>query len=107
MAEFAVVSVIWLGATIFGFVYLDYSTKLGPNCDLDNIDQARYAYWATFNWAGLKTTEQCKTELSRWFVDLDVNKDGEISKCEDAKFLMAIGNKKSYAEKYGANVANK
>jgi len=105
--ELVVVSAIWLGAIIFGAVYMDASSKLGPECDLDNIDKARYSYWATYNWAGLKTVDQCKSELTRWFNDLDVDNNGSVSKCEDAKFLMAIGNTKEYTIKYAANVADK
>jgi len=74
--ELVVVSAIWLGAVIFGFVYMDASAKIGPGCDLDDIDKARYAYWTTFDWSSLKTIKECKAKSGKYFSDLDINGDG-------------------------------
>lgn len=42
----------------------------------------------------------CQNAISNSFNTIDLNKDGVVSMCEDAKFLVGIGNTKAYAQTY-------
>lgn len=39
--------------------------------------------------------------MKKWFDQIDTNKDGLIDRCEDARFLYAIGNTEEYSLNYG------
>lgn len=47
-----------------------------------------------------KTYDQCLTDIASVFNEIDINKDGLIDQCEDAKFLLGIGNSEEYATTY-------
>jgi len=70
---YLVSSAIWLGGIIFGFVYMFPSGDI--DCDVANIDQARYAPVQ-----GLlddqKDVESCKVAVGKIFNIADVNGDG-------------------------------
>lgn len=42
----------------------------------------------------------CQNAITNSFNTIDLNKDGVVSMCEDAKFLVGIGNTVDYAKTY-------
>lgn len=50
------------------------------------------------------TYQQCLTKIGNIFKSIDLNNDGYIDRCEDAKFLMSVNNgNKSYAMNYAGD----
>lgn len=68
-------------------------------CDLDGVDTSYYS-----GVLPLIATEldipSCKVAVKQIFRIADLDKDGHINRCENAKFLYGMGNSQKYALNY-------
>lgn len=91
-----------IGGYIFTFGFYDF--KPVSNCNLATADANAYTGISTGILAlNDGTYAQCKTQMATFFAQIDLNNDGLIDRCEDAKFLYAgVGNTADYSLNYGA-----
>lgn len=92
---------------IFGsYYFMHHYGQFKPvqNCDLENIDSAPFAGLVDeFKGLSQTTYDQCLDIFKRAGVAMDTNKDGLVDRCEDARFLKAIGNTDEYALNYSGS----
>jgi hypothetical protein len=77
--------------------------KPAANCDLDDIDASRYSGLVS-QIEGLTqgTYQECLDVIANVAKQVDVNGNNYIERCEDAKFLKAIGNTDEYSLNYSS-----
>lgn len=88
-----------------GYYYSWYFMKFYPvpeTCDIDTYDASDYS---SFNSAFASipdgTYDQCLSTMKSIFNSLDLDNNGQIDRCEDAKFLLwANDGNKEYALNY-------
>lgn len=97
---YVVLSTIMLGGYWFVNTFSPYTIYL-PNCDLDSVSASTYAN-AKDTVPKLRdmTYAECQTAVTSMFNTIDLDNNGVVSQCEDAKFLLGIGNSKEYATSY-------
>lgn len=98
--SYVVLSAMMVGGYWFFMNFNAYTVGLG-DCDLDNVSLGTYS-----NIKSLVPTlrdmtyAECQTALKNAYSTVDINGDGVVSQCEDAKFLLGMGNTKEYAQTY-------
>lgn len=87
-----------------GAYFTYYFAKFYPvseNCDVDKFESSKYS-----NLESLITKipdgtyTECLATVKTIFEKIDLNNDQFIDRCEDAKFLYAINDKRDYAMNY-------
>jgi hypothetical protein len=100
-----VLSSIMVGGYVFAFIFASFGGPLN-NCDLSDVDAATYSKDGVSFVDGIipnlnqGTLQQCKDNMKLMFKAIDVNNDGYVNQCEDAKFLKAAGAPDDYALMY-------
>lgn len=85
---------IYLGGQIFANEFSGFS--LVQNCDLSDVNVMDYAEVPTLI-ASQVDLESCKASMMNIFKIADSNGDRQITRCENAAFLVGIGNTADYA----------
>jgi hypothetical protein len=101
---YVVLSAMMVGGGWFFNEFNNIDYVLPDSCDLDKSSASTYS--------GLKSLfptlrdmsyADCQSSITNAFNTIDLNKDGMISECEEAKFLLGIGNTEAYAKSYPAS----
>lgn len=82
----------WLASNYLGFKELD-------ECDLDGVDESYYSDVRALI-AQEVDLASCKNAVKGIFRIADLNGNGHIDRCENAKFLYGLGNSQKYALNY-------
>jgi hypothetical protein len=93
---------IIMGGYWFAMNYMKF--KPVENCDMGNVNTAKYSnIVGDFKNLNQGTYDQCITVMKGVSKTIDLNEDGFIDRCENAKFLKAIGNSEEYALNYSSS----
>lgn len=99
--SYVVLSSMWLGGYWFVNNFSPYGVYLGPDCDLDQVSASTYSsVQALTPTLREKSYAECQTAITNAFNTVDLDGNGIVSMCEDAKYLRGIGNTKEYAMSY-------
>ena len=90
--NFMIAASHWLASNILGFKELE-------DCDLEGIDESYYSPVRTLIGQQVDMAS-CKTTVKEIFRIGDLDGNGHISRCENAKFLYGMGNSQKYALNY-------
>lgn len=95
-----VLSVISLGGFIFMIIYTPLDDDF--DCEFeDGIDFNSYAGAFPFI-TSMTSYDDCMTKIDQVFPFFDDNKDGFISRCEDAQFQYTMGETREFAIKFSS-----
>lgn len=98
---YIVLSAMMVGGGWFFNEFNNIDYVLPDTCELDKSSASTYS-----GLKNLSTTlrdmsyTDCQSAITNAFNTIDLNKDGTVSQCEDAKFLLGIGNTEKYAKTY-------
>jgi hypothetical protein len=90
-----------LGSYIFMGEFLNINGDDGFTCDVASQSQSTYSQVATYAKA-MTDRASCLENIGKIFDIMDLNNDGMISRCEDAKLQYASGSEKAYALKFSS-----
>lgn len=98
---YVVLTVIMLGGGWFFNSFPLFKANLGDTCDLSKVSSSTYSSIKNL----IPTLRDmsyadCQSAVANSFNTIDLNKDGVVTQCEDAKFLVGIGNSDEYAQTY-------
>lgn len=92
-----VFTTVMVGGQYFVVTYLQF--KPAEGCDLDKTNKSLYS-GVPAQIQTITNIETCKSVRKSLFMLADLNKDNMVSRCENAQFLYALGNKPEYALAY-------
>ena len=69
-------------------------------CDLDNVDESYYSPIPSLI-AQEVDLASCKNAVKQIFRIADLDGNGHLDRCENAKFLYGLGNSQKYSLNYG------
>lgn len=69
------------------------------DCDLDGVDESYYSDVRSLI-AQEVDIASCKNAVKQIFRIADLNNNGHLDRCENAKFLYGLGNSQKYALNY-------
>ena len=97
-----------LGVSNFGsywfmnnFLNINGDDDFGEYCKVRDADSAQYANVANLA-KQMTNRETCLQYIQEIFKIMDLDSNGNISRCEDAKLQYASGSKASYALKFSS-----
>lgn len=95
-------SVITFGGHMFGMHFMEYADEI--ECDRNMFDDATKAELLA-NFQKFTSLEACYDNIQTVMHILDVNKNGNVDRCEEANFVMVLepGNTWEYSIKYSHN----
>lgn len=96
-----VMGCINFGSYIFMGHFLNLNGDDGFTCDVESQSQSTYSQVATYAKA-MTNQATCLDNIQKIFDIMDLDNDGMISRCEDAKLQYASGSSKPYALKFSS-----
>lgn len=100
---FIALAAISVGGNYFVYNFIEniFNDGFGVNCDLDDTDSSKYSNF--YNLAKtMKDRASCEKVIDQIFAIEDIDKNGLVTRCEDAKFQFANGSTKEYALKFSS-----
>lgn len=99
---YTVFTTIIMGGYWFAMNYMKF--KPVENCDLGSVDNSKYSNIVSdFEGLTQSTYTECMAVMKTTSNTIDLNNDGFIDRCENAKFLKAIGNSEEYSLNYSSS----
>lgn len=90
--NFIILGAHWLASNTLGFKELE-------DCDLEGVDESYYSPVRSLI-AQEVDIASCKNAVKGIFRIADLDGNGHIDRCENAKFLYGLGNSQKYALNY-------
>lgn len=90
------------GSYIFFDNFININGDDGFKCDLSDANISSYSGAAAIA-KNMKDRASCQTNIQKIFDLIDIDNDGYITRCEDAKFQFASGSTKAYALKFSSS----
>lgn len=102
--SYIVLTAIMVGGYVFTFEFYKFF-PVASDCEITDVSASTYEPVKT----GIPlifegTYAECKANMATWFNILDLNNDGFVDRCEDAKFLYGVGNTEEYSQNYAGMV---
>lgn len=87
-------------AVLGEYFFITFATlKPVENCDLSNVNESLYSGNNSLI-ASITDLATCKHAVKTIWMNSDINKDGVVTRCENAKALYGEGNSQEYALNY-------
>ena len=105
MYSWVVFTWIAVGGFLFSWMYAVFH-PVSETCDLSDVDSSKYdGIESDVMGISKGTYDECKATIAKVFKAIDLNNDGYLDRCEDAKFLSVINKNEDYARKYSGDAS--
>ena len=99
-SAFFMFSSIMFLAYIFAFTLFNFGQE-PEYCDVEDVNEGIYGNIAQeMEDMHNQTLDYCLTTVTEWFKTIDLDSNGVVDRCEDAKFLRYLGNTQEYSLQY-------
>lgn len=86
---------------IYNFMPNIFNDGFGTKCDLDTANASNYSNFGSLA-STMHSRATCLKVIDQIFALEDIDHNGLVTRCEDAKFQYAMGSEKEYALKFSS-----